>query len=366
MKTCQNCGKPVASASRGAKYCSNACRTDAYRKRHSIAPPAFLQRKRKAFLSPDEEREVQRLQREIQNYEKVISPLEEEYSRRHKTLLLFQTYGRGESYNLDNSKRDIKAQIIEILDTTNCPNYSDVKRDAEKYETKISQLEKELLTRQRRVVKILDGAKARESVKRTSRGVMTGADLVNMKFDTLPLVDHWGELVGHPAQNFYAIVWGDAKAGKSYFSLGFAQYLTHFGKVAYIATEEGISETLRKKVADVGALDVEIVDTKELKEMIPRILDANFVFIDSGTKIGLEPEDVSFLRESYPDTAFIILLQSVKDGANFKGDQQWKHDVDMVLSVEKVGPKSTKVMCRGRYGNGEYLYSYDSSSKKSV
>jgi hypothetical protein len=80
----------------------------------------------------------------------------------------------------------------------------------------------------------------------------------------------------------------------------------------------------------------------------------------------LEPTDVASLRENYPDTAFIILLQSVKDGANFKGDQQWKHDVDLVLLVEKEGATGTKVTCRGRYGNGEYSYSYGSSSEKEI
>ena len=86
----------------------------------------------------------------------------------------------------------------------------------------------------------------------TSTGIMSSRDLKDYRYDNYDFDGKWLDLVGKPAKKFHMMVYGRPKQGKSYFCFDLAQYLSNFGKVLYIAAEEGFSATLQKKAGGHG------------------------------------------------------------------------------------------------------------------
>ncbi|MDP1818157.1 MAG: hypothetical protein Q8K92_27135, partial [Leadbetterella sp.] len=97
---------------------------------------------------------------------------------------------------------------------------------------------------------------------------ITGADVLEMNFPTYKFSKEWADLLGIPSKPFSMMVFGDAKSGKSYFCLSLAQYLTTFGSVAYFVVEEGIGETMRRKIETTGADDVFILPSQNIDDII--------------------------------------------------------------------------------------------------
>ena len=119
----------------------------------------------------------------------------------------------------------------------------------------------------------------------TSTGIMSSRDLKDYRYDNYDFEGKWLDLVGKPAKKFHMMVYGRPKQGKSYFCFDLAQYLSNFGKVLYIAAEEGFSATLQKKLEDMGGdndnLDfANFRDYDTIKNALPGH-DYRFVVIDS-------------------------------------------------------------------------------------
>lgn len=170
----------------------------------------------------------------------------------------------------------------------------------------------------------------------TVGGIMSSRDLKDYRYDSYDFEGKWEDLVGKPAKKFHMMVYGRPKQGKSYFCFDLAQYLSNFGKVLYIAAEEGFSATLQKKLQDMGGdnpnLDfANFRDYDTIKNEIPRH-DYRFVIIDSVNYIRIEPEEIEALKEANPRMALITVQQATKDG-KFRGSQQFAHNCDMIIEV---------------------------------
>ena len=169
-------------------------------------------------------------------------------------------------------------------------------------------------------------------------GIMSSSDLVNHTYNKYPFTGKWAEFIGQPSINFHAMIYGRPKQGKSILAVQLAQYLSqNFGKVLYIASEEGFSVTLQKKVSEFAIdnpnLDfANYRDFKQIKEAL-HVRKYKFVFIDSVNFIKITPEDVEDLKSANKGTAFITIQQATKNG-NFRGSQEFAHNCDMVIRVE--------------------------------
>lgn len=186
-----------------------------------------------------------------------------------------------------------------------------------------------------------------------------GADILDMSFPTYKLNKEWSELLGSPSKPFSMMVFGDAKAGKSYFCLSLAQYLTSFGSVAYFVVEEGIGETMRRKIETTGADDVFILPSQNIDDIIS-VLKADkykIAFIDSVSSAGMKVDDFKNLKAIFPKTSFIAILQTTKDN-NYRGEKEWKHEVDAICELTKPEPKTSKIVCTGRFGVGQKVVNY--------
>ena len=169
-------------------------------------------------------------------------------------------------------------------------------------------------------------------------GIMSSSDLMNYQYNRYPFSDKWGDFVGQPSINFHAMVYGRPKQGKSILSVQWAKYLSeNFGKVLYVASEEGFSVTLQKKVMEF-AMDNNNLDFANFRdfEQIKNAVNKGkykFVFIDSVNFIKITPEDVEDIKAENPSTAFITIQQATKNG-NFRGSQEFAHNCDIVIRVE--------------------------------
>jgi len=167
-------------------------------------------------------------------------------------------------------------------------------------------------------------------------GIMSSKDLRDYRYDNYDFQGKWLDLVGKPAKKFHMMVYGKPKQGKSYFCFDLSQYLSNFGKVLYIAAEEGFSATLQKKLEDMGGdnenLDfANFRDYETIKNALPGH-DYRFVVIDSVNYIRIEPEEVEELKANNPKMALITVQQSTKDG-KFRGSQQYGHNCDIIIEV---------------------------------
>ena len=175
----------------------------------------------------------------------------------------------------------------------------------------------------------------KETLKEAAGGVMSADKLAKMDYDVYDFDGEFFDLVGKPARPFHCMVFGRPKQGKSIFSFQFARYLSQFGKVLYIASEEGFGGTLQKKIKDFGLQDNQFVNfsnAKGMQEMRKIIPGHDFVFIDSVNYSRLEVEDVEQLKREFPKTSFITIQQATKSG-KFRGSQEYAHNCDIIIEV---------------------------------
>lgn len=168
--------------------------------------------------------------------------------------------------------------------------------------------------------------------------------LPEMNFETIGLQGKYRELIGDPCVGFTAMVYGLPKSGKSTLCIDFAKYLAeHHGKVLYVAIEEKFGYTLKEKFERLNAIHPNLVIAEKLPDDLSQF---QFVFIDSVSKAGLTTDDLTRLHKENPKTAFIFIFHTTKEG-NFRGKQDFAHDVDVIIEVEDGVAKAN-----GRFGAG--------------
>lgn len=175
--------------------------------------------------------------------------------------------------------------------------------------------------------------------------IMSSTDIVNLDFEKLGFSGKWKRLIGDPSGGFTAMIFGKPKMGKSYLAVDFSGYLArNHGTVLYVAREEGIDDTLQQKLKDKNVAHPDLYVSDYLPEDLSNY---DFVFLDSVNKLGLTPEDLDLLKRKYPNTSFVYIFQTTKQG-NFRGGNEFQHDVDVVIEV----PEKGKAIQFGRFNQG--------------
>jgi hypothetical protein len=371
-------------------YCCQGCKSKAYRVRKGYPEPLFLsksttgnQQIKKSALSLEEAREVRKIEIEIQSYSTIVSQHEEIYQNLFQRKLLYESgkLDLGFSYRDKTQPMGLNAWLRSqgkyefFID-----NKSEQKKLAEEHknyrkfhkkypyynavqnkiytplteaEKRLTDITTEVIKRKSRIDELIGEAVERKN--RKSKEMLSSKDILSMDFDVLEFDGEWLELIGKPSKPFYSLVWGDAKAGKSFFALRFGQYLNKFGSVLYVPAEELISHTLKEKIKETKSTDLQFKPTRDIKELDEYLnkhhLKLDFVFIDSATIMNLEPSHLEQLRADYPKISFIVLLQSIKGAKDFKGDQNWRHNVDCIIRIDR-DKNTITTSCEGRFGGG--------------
>ena len=178
----------------------------------------------------------------------------------------------------------------------------------------------------------------------TSGKAVGSQQFLGSVFSPLNFSGKWIKLIGQPSEPFKLMIYGKAGSGKSTLALQFAKYIasSQNKKVLYVAHEEGFSYTLQEKMRRLNLADknLSIIDT------LPNNFNGyDYVFIDSINSLGLEAED---LRKMSKDKSYVYIFQSTKDG-NFRGSQEFEHDVDTSILVENM----IAVARKNRFGGKE-------------
>jgi len=190
------------------------------------------------------------------------------------------------------------------------------------------------------------------ATKQPPINIMKSTDFMNLRFNTLGFKDKWLAFIGDPSAGFTAMVFGMPKMGKSYLCVDFAGYLArNHGKLLYVSKEEKLDKTLQDKLKDKNVAH----DNLTVSDAIPSDLSLyNFVFLDSVNKLRLTPEDLEGLKANNKGISFIYIFQATK-GGQFKGNNEFQHDVDVVIEVPELG-KATQY---GRFNQGGDINIFD-------
>lgn len=193
------------------------------------------------------------------------------------------------------------------------------------------------------------------------KGVMSAQTIANTHFETLPIKGPWREVFDAPEAAMDVMIYGLPKNGKTVFSMKMANYLSSFGPVLYNVADQGMSESTKRIIEIAHLHDNEAVDftaTRDLTELGKLIKDGKyqFVFVDlvnkyrTARKTGGEitPAEWEAFQHQFPGVAFIKVFGTTKEG-NFKGGNEWQHDVDQVIEVSNYIASS-----HGRYGGGTF------------
>jgi len=175
--------------------------------------------------------------------------------------------------------------------------------------------------------------------------IMSSTDIVNLDFEKLGFSGKWKQLIGDPSSGFTTMIFGKPKMGKSYLAVDFSGYLArNHGTVLYVAREEGIDDTLQQKLKDKNVAHPDLYVSDYLPEDLSNY---DFVFLDSVNKLNLTPDDLELLKLKFPNTSFVYIFQTTKQG-NFRGGNEFQHDVDVVIEI----PEKGKAIQFGRFNQG--------------
>ncbi len=170
--------------------------------------------------------------------------------------------------------------------------------------------------------------------KKALNGIMTVGEVASMEFKKLNFTGKWAELMGQPAPNFDMMLFGQPGSGKTTLLLLFGHYLaTNFGDVLYISGEEYNSSPLTDKTQKLPSFPSNFHIFKNLKNLPVELSAYQFVILDSITDLGVGLDEYKVMREESPETAFILILQTTKDG-KFKGGKEWEHEVEVAGEVD--------------------------------
>ncbi len=259
-----------------------------------------------------------------------------------------------------NGKPGMKEKARKLLDQINRANIKGKVADDDPYITELHEIKKNLKSFiTNKAVKTLEIEKTTLNGLEGILGcacqhlngidrlptVMNSMDFANMEFKTLGFTGKWLDFMGDPSPGFTAMVYGKPKFGKSFLCVEFAGYLArNHGKVLYVAKEEKLNKTLQDKLNDKDVKHPNLF----VASVLPNDLSQyDFIFLDSVTKLGLSPDDLSRLKAMYPTKSFIYVFQVTKMG-NFRGANNFQHDVDIVIEVPEWG----KAVQMGRFNQG--------------
>ena len=360
-KTCNYCGKKYVSGSPRSKYCSPAHRVRAHEQRTGKSAPDFIKKQTAKVTVPKQAifKPLQAVKVKNQEYaiganvfvSNALAKLQNDRNFYWQSLLQLQqdifpyrTIGGGivGSYLFGKENRvpgllvgGLFGFMLDKKAHTNKEIELDKMREA--CSKKISEIDKQIALLKLEIETPKEQQKKAD--EKIASLVLHGENVIKQNIPTYEFSEPYSDFIGHPTENFSAIVYGLPKSGKSNFAIQFASYLARqFGKVLYVASEEGLqSRTLIDKVKYNLADNREIFfsgsrDMAEVRKQIKE-KDYKFVFFDSLNVLHLTSAQLEDIKQENKDKAFISVLQSTKDGA-FKGNQDFAHNCDIVVKVD--------------------------------
>ncbi len=175
---------------------------------------------------------------------------------------------------------------------------------------------------------------------------LNSCEFMNEKFSCIQLTGKWRKLIGLPQSDAKIMFYGKPGNGKSTLAIQFAAYVSRtLGyKTLYVTAEEGFSYTFQEKLQRLNAANPNLTITGEFPYDVSPY---KFIFIDSVNYAGMTPEDVRNLPQG---KFYVYVFQTTKSG-QFRGSQEYLHDVDAEIRVEQMKAQAGK----NRFGGYEEI-----------
>jgi hypothetical protein len=331
LKTCEFCGKEFIAKRQAAKYCSNACKTKAYRVRNDIPSPDFSEII-PAKLPSEKERKLLFLRDELNK-------------------IIFEEAALEKDYKLHNDKYEKALRIYEESPSVWSRDYSERRRISyNEIRSKLVNLQIERVKLEKEIEKVQRGLD--REILNKKQLILTSDEIRLMRFNTIEFEGKWKEVFGNPANNFHIIITGNPKSGTSTFALQFADYIKKFGAVVYMAVQEQLSFTFQQKIIryNISGIDLSKAKTKQEIEYVIKKGNYDFIFIDSINNNVMRMSDLAEIKKKYPKTALITVVQLSKPG-DIREIYRLQHECDIFVEVTNNGIAKA----RGRFKSyGEY------------
>lgn len=176
--------------------------------------------------------------------------------------------------------------------------------------------------------------------KKTSKAIMSSHEVVAHDYKVYPFkndpkTNEWLTLFGEPQRPFRAMLSGGPGSGKSTLMIQLGNYLAaNFGKVLYVSSEEyspqhGPSKTLADKINRGGGA----VRGFDFANSVDQWNGHEFLLVDSVNHAKWTLTEMLAWSQKHPTVSIIMIFQFTKNG-QFKGGNEWPHEVDTVIKVE--------------------------------
>lgn len=402
-KSCPSCGKAFDTLDKRKVYCSNGCKQDAFRTRHGVSIPSFLQPKgqiktvkktrviNKKVVNPQYEdlsKQIRQLEGQLAGYtieRQSIADNEAQILSQNEELLTGLTtgalaagiligvaaLGTGLSKMVKDKNSRERIVMIALLvalaaaglaaamshsgikdkrQQRKLKKLQNLKHDAEQVDIKALSATSELAALRAQQMGLPEHITRSQEIDYqeeqldVSERLATLDELQNQRFETISLSPVFTNLFGEPAKGFAMAIHGGPGQGKSTFTVNLAKDLANnSNRVLFVAAEEGFSKTLQRKFAGYKSDKLILGNCKNIssvKDSLKRS-DFNVIILDSIQQLNIKPQQLTALRTEYPKTSFIYILQATKNGS-FKGDNRYAHDADIIIKLESYNPIKEK------------------------
>lgn len=183
------------------------------------------------------------------------------------------------------------------------------------------------------------------------RRTISGAQLLNLKQELMQLGDGWNECLGGIPKVGVVAIWGHSGNGKSGAAMSLCKECGAYGKVLYVASEEGFGASLQNTVRryDMASLHTKFqvcIDSfDELMERLEKRESAHVVVIDSPQAMGLKKSQFHELRTKYAGKKLIIFVCQA-EGKQPKG--KVAQDIKFLADI-KIWVSGFKAFSHGRF-----------------
>lgn len=170
---------------------------------------------------------------------------------------------------------------------------------------------------------------------------ITAKAIKTMKRDTIQLKDASGASFGTIERNGSILIYGQAKNGKTNFTMLLAKLLTHHGSVVYNSCEEGFGLSFANTIQHVGVegcgnklLFTEKESVEEMLVRLSRRRSPEFVFIDSVNFLKMNIQDYWKLIRRFPRKLFVFVAQEKNGMPKGSTADEIKYNSNIIVRVE--------------------------------
>ncbi len=288
----------------------------------------------------------QELQQRLKSFVNRKSELHKELDQANRDMNIVMSKFKNTDQYVKPKPQEKKLDLANILKSIQSKKMTEQKPEIKVIE-KVEPEQIETNIKEAVETNVLEEENAFEDIEEpnTNDKLVSSRYLRKRKYNSFPFTGKWKDFFGLPSYSFHLAVHGKPGEGTSTFCVQFADYLAkNFGKVVYVSGEEGLSKTVQDKIFNNGIDNpylffADIKSYDEIRTEIPS--EYHFVFIDSLDTLRIDAPKLKALKEHYPQSAFITISQSTKDG-KMRGSQEITHDTDIAAKVENGVAITTK------------------------